>query len=260
VSPSNHHTIATIKELCDELARDECVSELADGFLEINKRELEQIYKNWAVLSTPAESSTAHSAMAKMLLALAGDPKIKDKKGRTSISYGAQYLKHDLISLLVRNGADVNEKDDSGRTPFSWVAGCENPSKPVTSFGSPEDMTKAHWKYFHISTTLMRLRESGASLYEHDDSGRTPLSWAAGEGSLGMVRFICQIYDDEDRQRQDYDFLKPDMTKRSPITILRGRRAMGQRDIVSQRPQKFSRGLRYLESEPPTLVSSNTSP
>jgi ankyrin repeat protein len=206
-------TISTIEELCDELARGECVSDLAEDFWDNNKGQLEIVCRNWRVLVKAAESSIVYSEISKKLLLHAADAETRDDKGRTALGYAAQLLQPDLVSWLVKNGAQVDRKDGSGRTAFSWVASCVVSSKHVG--GSTTLLGSSH---LHTTGTRNRLKKCGANLYKPDNDGRTPLSWAAGEGLLDMVEFICLLYDESD-DRDKHDALEPDNNGRSPLSF-----------------------------------------
>ncbi|KAL3440400.1 hypothetical protein BJX65DRAFT_314820 [Aspergillus insuetus] len=180
VAPLGPHTITTIEELCDELAGGEFDSKLAAGFFEGNKGHLEAICKNWGVLSRAAGNNTAHSEISKDLLLHAADPQTSDSKGRTALGYAAQYLEPDLISLLVKIGVPVNQKDASGRD--GGLLG-------VMGFG-----------------TLLPTR-------------RPLRNYDTGEGLLDMVKFIYDINGNgEKRKRHDVDVLAPDKNGRSPLS------------------------------------------
>ncbi|KAK7220776.1 hypothetical protein V2G26_008779 [Clonostachys chloroleuca] len=67
--------------------------------------------------------------------------------------------------LLNTGRADVNSRDNNGRTPLSWAA------------GSPKS----------LFTVSMLLNTGRVDINSRDDNGRTPLWWAAQPGSWLVV-------------------------------------------------------------------------
>src|SRR5205823_2412928 len=73
-----------------------------------------------------------------------------------------------VVKLLVEKGADLETKDNDGRTPLSWTAGHRN-----------EAVAKL-------------LIEKGAELETKDNDGRTPSSWAAKHGFEAVVKLLVE--------------------------------------------------------------------
>jgi ankyrin repeat protein len=182
-------TISTIEELCDELARDECVSDLAEDFWDNNKGQLEIICRNWSLLVKAARSSTVYSKISKKLLLHAANAETRDENGRTALGYAAQLLQPDLISWLVKHGAQVDRKDGSGRTPLSWAAG-----------EGLLDMVEFICLLYDESDD----RDKHDAL-EPDNNGRSPLSFATEMQRDSVISFLISrktFHEDCDRWNQ----------------------------------------------------------
>ncbi|KAH7000722.1 ankyrin repeat-containing domain protein [Ilyonectria destructans] len=73
-----------------------------------------------------------------------------------------------IVKLLLEKGADVEAKDEYGRTPLSWAAE-----------DGHEDIVKL-------------LFEKGADVEAKDKHGGTPLSRAAAKGDEAIVKLLQQ--------------------------------------------------------------------
>jgi hypothetical protein len=74
-----------------------------------------------------------------------------------------------VVKLLLEKGAELESKDNDGRTPLSWAA--KNGHKAVVKL----------------------LLEKGAELESKDRvDGRTPLSWAAENGHSAVVKLLLE--------------------------------------------------------------------
>ncbi len=47
----------------------------------------------------------------------------KDENGRTPLHFAAQYRRKEIAELLIANGAEVNAKANDGRTPLDFASG-----------------------------------------------------------------------------------------------------------------------------------------
>ena len=90
----------------------------------------------------------------KQHLAAGADVNVKDESGRTALLQAALFGRKEITELLIAAGADVNAKDDWGMTPLH----------EATREGHKE-----------ITDLLLT---NGADVNAKDGSGRTPLDWA----------------------------------------------------------------------------------
>ena len=84
---------------------------------------------------------------------------------------------------MIKQGAEVDSKDNEGRSPLSWAV--------------EGDIAMVQF-----------LIEQGAKADSKDNEGRTPLSWAAGRGEEAMVQLLIER-DDVDINSRDRLGLTP---------------------------------------------------
>jgi ankyrin repeat protein len=88
--------------------------------------------------------------------------------------------KAQVVSLLVNAGAQVDTRDEAGRTPL------------------------AHASLFGFHQTAIALIDAGADVNARDDNGRTPLMHAAvGSGTVDLVETLLDDGADRDMQSTD---------------------------------------------------------
>jgi cytohesin len=96
------------------------------------------------------------------------DIEAKDDHGRTPVSWAAERGHAEAVGVLLKAGADIEAKDGYGRTPVSWAA------------------ERGHAEAMGV------LLKAGADIEAKDDYfGRTPVSWAAERGhaeAVGVLR------------------------------------------------------------------------
>jgi hypothetical protein len=73
-----------------------------------------------------------------------------------------------LAQLLIEKGADIEAKDEEGRTPLMWAV--------------------QSWR----EDNAWLLLEKGANIEAKDEQGRTPLSWALRSQSEAGVRLLLE--------------------------------------------------------------------
>jgi ankyrin repeat protein len=88
----------------------------------------------------------------------------KDDDGRTPLSWAAALGYEAVAKLLLEKGAELESKDDDGQTPLLWAA------------------ARGH------EAVVKLLLEKGAEL---ESKSRTPLSWAA-EGHKAVVKLVLE--------------------------------------------------------------------
>jgi hypothetical protein len=104
----------------------------------------------------------------------------KDNGGLTPLSWAAQKGQEAMVKLLLEKGAELESKDNDGRTSLSWAV----------HYGG-EAMVKL-------------LLEKGAELEPKDNNGRTPLSWATDYGSEAVVKLLLEKGADPNSKDEDY--------------------------------------------------------
>ncbi|KAL2856071.1 ankyrin repeat-containing domain protein [Aspergillus pseudodeflectus] len=193
----------TIEDLCKALGG-KGVSELSPEFWTRNKGKLDTLHDGQTALSLAAQKKNL--GMVETLLKYDADVNAKDVGGRTALSYAAQLLQTEMVKLLLERGANPDKEDDKGRTPVSWVA-----STNWAPAESPPISPWAGWSTASpIDKCLDLLKKYNANLHQHDKTGRTPLSWAAGKGLVEMVEYLC-------KDCGTGDAFKPGKNGRSPL-------------------------------------------
>ena len=109
-----------------------------------------------------------HEAVVELLLEKGADVDSKDDTGRTPLSWAAENGHEAVVKLLLEKGADVSSKDKYGQTPLSWAA--EN----------------------GLEMVMKLLLEKGADVDSKDKDGQTPLSWAAENGQEAVVKLLLE--------------------------------------------------------------------
>ncbi|MFC3195181.1 ankyrin repeat domain-containing protein [Marinicella sediminis] len=96
------------------------------------------------------------TACVKLLLAYGADiNEVDPQDGTTAIFDAAGECGQDILSLLIRNGADINSKDHDGKTPLMEAA------------------------YFEKTDNIVTLADNGADIDARDSGGCTALIIAA---------------------------------------------------------------------------------
>lgn len=97
---------------------------------------------------------------------------------------------------LIERGADVNAKDEDGNSPLL----CLLRQSVMAVAELNKNKGNVNWKYYgkvhdYISNTpdmVQLLVENGADVNAMDNSGVTPLFWAAGAGMIDTVKFLIE--------------------------------------------------------------------
>ena len=76
----------------------------------------------------------------KELIKEGADVNERDARGQTALMWAVQYEHTELVELLIANGADVNAKDNDGWTALIWAARCGHTEtvKPLKKHGARE--------------------------------------------------------------------------------------------------------------------------
>ncbi|KAK1764670.1 hypothetical protein QBC33DRAFT_546789 [Phialemonium atrogriseum] len=135
-----------------------------------------------------------HEAIVKLLLEKGADIETKDEYGRTPLSLAARNGHEAMVKLLLEKGADTETKDKYGQTPLSWAAmnGHEAVVKLLLEKGADIE-TKDEYGQTPLSWAAGSGHEAiGADIETKDESGLTPLLCAAGNGHEAMVKLLLE--------------------------------------------------------------------
>lgn len=120
-----------------------------------------------AVLRSAIEHG--QEVMVELLLAINSvELDLKDRYGRTPLSWAALSGHKVIVQLLLEKGAKLESEDENGKTPLLWAV--SNKRKVIVQL----------------------LLEKGARLDSEDKNGRTPLSWAASSGHKAIVQLLLE--------------------------------------------------------------------
>jgi len=114
-------------------------------------------------------SQNGHADVVGLLLENKANPNSTrtKKHGKTALITSIEESHTNIATLLIKAGANVNEKDNYGQSPLHWA----------TSY-SPD--------------LLSLLIEKGANINLANDKGQVPLHYASGSGQLGSVEILIQ--------------------------------------------------------------------
>lgn len=127
-------------------------------------------------------SARGHVNAVTVLTDRGADVTLKSKDGKTALhhavhdGYRVSVSLDEVLSCLIKNGAEVNARDQSGRTPL--MEACRHCRANVVTF----------------------LIEHGAEVNAHDQSGHTPLMEACSHGEENAVTFLIEHGADVDPQ------------------------------------------------------------
>ncbi|EHK97886.1 putative Serine/threonine-protein phosphatase 6 regulatory ankyrin repeat subunit B [Glarea lozoyensis 74030] len=129
-----------------------------------------------------------------LLLTLGGaDLESKDESGRTPIIWAALEGETTTVKLLSRLNANIESQDEDLRTSLSWAASEGNIAVVdvlLENTAEIESRDKSGPKSQEY--VVKRLLDAKASVLSTDYDGRNPLSWATSLGSGGVVRLLLQ--------------------------------------------------------------------
>lgn len=101
------------------------------------------------------------------------DIELRDRRGRTALSYAAELQSIQYTKLLLDYGADPNSKDIGGRTPLSWAA------TPGLVYGRIIGPRKIFPRLASANVDVIAcLLVNSAEINSEDYEKRTPLIWA----------------------------------------------------------------------------------
>ena len=119
-----------------------------------------------AILHLLARGGKFEDRLIRLLLANSSTkPYVKNKKGRTALSFAAEHGHEAVVKLLVeRDDVDANSKDDYGRTAL-WRAA----------------------KLGYDAVVKLLLERDDVDAVSKDDDGQTPLWWAIRYGYDAVI-------------------------------------------------------------------------
>ncbi|CAH0052972.1 unnamed protein product, partial [Clonostachys solani] len=126
---------------------------------------------SWAV-------SSAAEGVAQLLLNTGrAEADSRDNAGRTPLSWASSASRLVAASMLLDTGrVEVDSRDSTGRTPLSWAAASYHLDGKFTN----GEWVPSSWKEPSSKSVVEILLDTGrAEVDSRDNTGRTPLSWAA---------------------------------------------------------------------------------
>ncbi|KAH8936398.1 hypothetical protein BDL97_17G082300 [Sphagnum fallax] len=127
------------------------------------------------------------------------DPSETDYNGQTALHLAASKGLTDCVALLVKEGADVNKKDNLGMTPL-WKAlrgGHDAAAQILVNNGAKPLLKEAGTEMCKAAASrdmeyVERLVKAGVDPNVVDYSQRTPLHVVAAQGTAEAVKFLVQ--------------------------------------------------------------------
>jgi ankyrin repeat protein len=197
-----------------------------------------------------------------------------DETGSTPLSYAANHWHRGAVQLLIDHGADVNARDNSGRTPLIKAAAGEEfhaGFPPPWLSPADRDPSSSHPASSHPASShperparrgerdhkavIRMLLEGGADVEMRDNEGRKALSYASRNGQVKVVRLLLESGGADPEAVEETD-MTPLWTAGERITLTplaEERRAMDveKRGVMAARCDRDSRrrrgrGVEYM--------------
>ena len=123
------------------------------------------------------------------------DVNARDEYGRTPLMWAAE--DPDMVRRLVEQGADVNARDENGETPLMYAAFVNRLDvlRHLVEQGADVNArsegggTPLMWAAADLAAARY-LVEQGAEVNARDDHGETPISWALVFDHQDIVRYL----------------------------------------------------------------------
>jgi ankyrin repeat protein len=179
-----------------------------------HKPNLKDSYEQTPLLLAAANG---YDVVVSLLLASDGiDVNSEDKHGRTPVSWAAEKGQEAVVKqLLMKDGIDSNSKDRYDQTPLTWAKanghatvvnllaakGHGGSTLKNTSQG-PALLSRAA-KDGNTTAVQMFLRDIHPNF--KDESGRTPLSWAAEKGHEAVVKLLLAADNVDVNLKDEYE-------------------------------------------------------
>lgn len=138
-------------------------------------------------------------AVIRLLLDHGADIEAKDQYGRTPLWQTFYPVRRETMNLLIDRGADIAAKDEHGKTLLHLFSMIE-PDEIMQRFigDNLEVRDNNHMTPLSVAClfgnieTMRLLVEAGSSVHSQDSSGRTYLHTAATTGHAKVVRFLLE--------------------------------------------------------------------
>ena len=113
------------------------------------------------------------------------------QNGATALTLAALYGNVAVVELLLQRGARIEATDDKGEGPrFSQFSSALRTRSAVADGGAGA-LSYAASRDTRLPS-LLALLAAGANIEAMDSGGRSPLSWAAGNGAAVCVRALLE--------------------------------------------------------------------
>ena len=141
--------------------------------------------------------------LSEVLSLLEANPQLTEARGQysgTPLWWAARLGRHEVVLLLLKNGADPNTVNRNGGTPLiqaaqGWHYGHVKVTRTLLSHGAnvnskdEDERTALHWACANNNTeTVRELLRAGAHTRAEDDRGRTPTDWAHTDAIRELLR------------------------------------------------------------------------
>ncbi|KAG8161046.1 hypothetical protein KVR01_009310 [Diaporthe batatas] len=211
-----------LKDITHSKASDPCPDEIREMMGRYSK-----LSKEWDIQITQSDAPASEvvrylfaNRLSLCLALIAEDPKFADEKGRTLLSWAAEKGCQEIVQSSLAIGAQVDSEDESKRTPLSYAA--ENGHADVVRVllqhnAQPlalDSRRRTPLSYASqtgndsILNDMMNYRPVTADA--GDDSGWTPLHWAAHCGIQNSIKMLMA---------KQFDMDATDNYGRTPLII-----------------------------------------
>ena len=174
------------------------VHQLREFIPEKNAKDIAGI-KNWD-LELFTATRLNNFKKAKKAIEMGADVNEKTKMGIEAMHVAAYYQSSPLIvDLLLKNGADVNAKDNKGRSILNYASYRGNKNlipiliKNKVNINSKDRMgiSPLHMASIHNKVEVVKiLLNNGANVNISDNYRWTPLHWAVREGHKDVIKLL----------------------------------------------------------------------
>jgi ankyrin repeat protein len=139
-------------------------------------------------------ASGGHSDVVKLLLDCGADINAKGTNQRTPLHYAAEYGDEKTIELLLSKGADINAKDSRNATPLCVaMTSLSDGRREIVDFlvSKGAKVPDFHLASYRGDIAILNKRlQDGVDINSQEDTGSTPLHFAANSGRKEVVEFL----------------------------------------------------------------------